>query len=53
MENKLEEEEIQNENDMDTIDNIIDNLLEVKGKKPGTFAIIKEEDIKNEQRQVC
>ena len=46
MENKLEEEEIQNENDMDTIDNIIDNLLEVKGKKPGTFAIIKEEDIK-------
>ena len=46
MENKPEEEEIQNENDMDTIDNIIDNLLEVKGKKPGTFAIIKEEDIK-------
>jgi serine/threonine-protein phosphatase PP1 catalytic subunit len=48
MENKSEDEELQKKenNDMEIIDQVIDNLLEVKGKKIGTYAIIKEDEIK-------
>ena len=48
MENKSEDEELQKKenSDMEIIDQVIDNLLEVKGKKIGTYAIIKEDEIK-------
>ena len=41
MENKSEDEELQKKenSDMEIIDQVIDNLLEVKGKKIGTYAI--------------
>ena len=47
MEKNSEEEEIQKEDeDMNIIENVIENLLDVKGKKVGTYAIIKEDEIK-------
>jgi serine/threonine-protein phosphatase PP1 catalytic subunit len=48
MENKSEDEELQKKenSDMEIIDQVIDNLLDVKGKKIGTYAIIKEDEIK-------
>ena len=48
MDNKSEEDETQKKEngDMEIIERVIDNLLEVKGKKIGTYAIIKEDEIK-------